>query len=63
MSARHIVYEANYNSYVDILAKKNSFTIYQGNIESLAIELFKVKRNLQNAIIWNVLKSRTLTYS
>ena len=38
-----IVYKDNYSSYVDWLVKDKSFTIHQRNIQSLAIELFKVK--------------------
>ena len=52
----------NYSSYVDLLVKDKSFTIHQRNIQSLAVELFKVKRNLSNVIMWNIFKKRTLTY-
>ena len=58
-----IVYKDNYSSYVDLLAKDKSFTIHQRNIQSLTIKLFKVKRNLSNEIICNILKTRTLTYN
>ena len=58
-----IVYKDNYSSYVDLLAKGKSFTIHQRNIQSLAIELFKVKRNLSNVIMCNIFKTRTLTYN
>ena len=53
-----IVYKDNYSSYVDLLAKDKSFTIHQRNIHSLAIELFKVKRNLSNVIMCNILKNK-----
>ena len=52
-----IVYKDNY-SYMHLRAKNKSFTIHQRNLHSLAIELFKVKRNLSN-----ILKIRTLTYN
>ena len=58
-----IVYKDNSSSYVDLLAKDKSFTIYQRKIQSLAIELFKVKRNPSNAIMCNIFKTRTLTYN
>ena len=58
-----IVYKDNYSSYVDLLAEDNLFTIHQRNIQSLAIELFKAKRNLSNVIMCNVLKTKTLTYN
>ena len=49
-----IVYKDNYSSYVDLLVKDKSFTIHQRNIQSLAVELFKVKRNLSNVIMCNI---------
>ena len=58
-----IVYKDNYSSYVDLLAKDKSFTMHQRNVQPLAIELFKVKRNLSNVIMCNILKTRTLTYN
>ena len=56
----HIVYKDNYSSYVDLLVKEKdkSFTIHQKNIQSLAIELFKNKRNLSNVIMCNILKTK-----
>ena len=48
---------------MDLLAKDKSFTIHQKNIQSLAIEQFKVKRNLSNVIMYNILITRTLTYN
>ena len=56
-----IYYIDNYSSYVDLLAKDKLFIIHQRNIQSLVIELFKAKRNLSNAIMCNILKTRTLT--
>ena len=58
-----IVYKDNYSSYVDFLAKDKSFTIHHRNIQPLDIELFKVKRNFSNVIMYNILKTRTLTYN
>ena len=58
-----IVYKYSYSSYVDLLAKGKSFTVHQTNIQSLAVELFKVKRNLSNVIMCNILKARTQTYN
>ena len=57
------VYKDNYSSYVDLLAKDKSFTIHQRNTQPLATELFKVKQNLSNAIIGNILKTGTPTYT
>ena len=46
-----IVYADNISSFEDLLKKDRSFTIHQRNIQSLAIELFKVKGNLSNNIM------------
>ena len=46
-----IVYKDNISSFEDLLKKDRSFTIHQRNIQSLAIELFKVKGNLSNNIM------------
>ena len=59
----HIVCKDNYSSYVDLVAKEKPFTIYERDIQSLAIELFKVKRNLSKVIMCNILKIRDLTYN
>ena len=40
----------------DLLGKDKSFTSHQRNIQSLAIELIKVKRNLSNVIMCNIKK-------
>ena len=43
------------------LRKDNSFTVDHRNIQSLAIELFKVKANLSNTIMSDIFQTRTLT--
>ena len=55
-----IGHKNNYSSYGDLLAKDKSVTIYQKNIQSLAIELFRVTRNLSNVIMCNILKSKNI---
>ena len=46
-----IVYR-DYNSFFkDLLRKDNSVCIHNRNIQSLAVDLFKVKENLSNAIM------------
>ena len=49
-----IVYKDNISSFEDLLKKDSSFTIHQRNIQSLAIELFKVKGNLSNNIMYDI---------
>ena len=58
-----IVYTDNNSSFKEQLKKANSFTVHHRNIESLAIELFKVKENLSNTIMNDILQTRTLPYN
>ena len=58
-----IGYKDNYSSYVHLLVMDKSLTIHQINIQSLATELFKVKKNLSNALMCNILKTKALTYN
>ena len=55
-----IVYKDNNSSFKKLLKKDNSFTVHQRNIQSLAIELFKVNVNLSNTITDDILHTRTL---
>ena len=48
---------------MDLLSKGKSFTIHQRSIQSLAIDLFKVKRNLSNTKMCNIFQKRALTYN
>ena len=45
-----IVYKDNISYFEDLLKRRKLFTIHQKNIQSLATELFKVKRNFSNNI-------------
>ena len=45
-----IVYKDNNSTFKELLKKDNSFTVHHRNIQSLAIELSKVKVNLSNTI-------------
>ena len=57
-----IVYEDNNSSFKELLKKGNSFTVHRTNIQSLAIELFKLKVILSNTIMDDILQTRTLPY-
>ena len=55
----------DYNSYFkDLLKKKdNSVCIHHRNIQSLAVELFKVTENFSNTIKSNIFLTRVLNYN
>ena len=56
-----IVYKDNNSSFKELIEKDNSFIVHFKNIQSLAIELFKVKENLLNTIMNDILQTRILT--
>ena len=55
-----IVYTDNIRSFEDLFKRDKSFTIHQRNIQSLAIELFKVKGNLSNNIMYHIFQTRKI---
>ena len=58
-----IVYKDNNSSFKELLKKDFSFTVHHRNIQSLAIDLSKVKVNISNTIINSILQTRTLPYN
>ena len=58
-----IVYENNISSFKDLLKRDKSFTIHQRNIQPLAIELFKVKGNLSNNVMYDIFQTRKINYN
>ena len=58
-----IVYKYNMSSSEDLLKKDRSFTIHQRNIQSLTMELFKVKGNLSNNIMYDIFQTRKIIYN
>ena len=58
-----IVCKDNIFSFEELLKKDNSFCIQHKNIQSLAIELFKVKSNLCNRIMGDIFETRNLGYN
>ena len=58
-----IVYRDYNSSFKDLLQKDNSVCIHHRNIQSLAVELFKVKVNLSNTIMNDIFPTRVLNYN
>ena len=58
-----IVCKNNINSLEDLFKRGKSFTIHQRNIQSLAIESFKVKGNLLNNIMYDIFQTRKMNYN
>ena len=61
-SAR-IVYKDYISSFEDLLKRDKSVTVHHRNIQSLAIELFKVKQNLSNSMLCNIFQTRSISYN
>ena len=47
----------------DLLKRDTSVTIHHRNLQSLAIELFKVKQNLSNSMLCNMFQTRSISYN
>ena len=58
-----IVYKYNIFSFEELLKKNKSFCIHHRNIQSLAIELFKINNNLSNRIMCDIFETRNLDYN
>ena len=61
--ALRIVYKGNKSSFEELLRKGKSFCIHHRNIQSLAIDLFKVKNNLSNRIMCDIFETRNFNYN
>ena len=58
-----IVYKDYNSSFEDLLKRDKSVTIHHRNIQSLAIELFKVKQNLSNSMLSNIFPTQSISYN
>ena len=61
--ALHIVYKNNVLSFEELLELDKLFKIHHRNIQSLAIELFKVKNNLSVTIVNDIFQPRIISYN
>ena len=58
-----IVYKNNVLSFEELLESGKSFKIHHRNIQSLAMELFKIKNNLLVAIMNDIFQPRAVRYN
>ena len=58
-----ILYGDYKSSFTELLKKDKSVCIHHRNIQTLAIELYKVNQNLSNEIMNNIFSMRTLNYN
>ena len=58
-----IVYNDYITSFEDLIKKDNSFKIHHKNIQSLAIELFKVEKGIANPILCDIFPLRSVDYN
>ena len=52
--ALRMIYNDQFLSFQELLDKDNSFTVHHFNIQSLAIEIFKVINNIATTITGNL---------
>ena len=61
--ALRIVYKNNVLSFEELLELDKSFKIHHKNIQSLAIELFKIKNNHSVTIMIDIFQLRAISYN
>ena len=61
--ALRLVYNDYISSFEDLLERDKSVTIHHRTVQSLVIELFKVKQNLCNSMLNNIFPTRSISYN
>ena len=62
-TALRVVYKNNVFSFEELLKFDKSFKIHHRNIQSLSIELFKIKNNLSVTIMNAIFQVRIVSYN
>ena len=58
-----IVYKDYISSFEDLINRNKSVAIPHRNIQSLVIDLFKVKQNFSNSMLFTIFQKRPITYN
>ena len=58
-----IFYNDYISSFQDLLKKDNSFKIHHKNVQSFAIEHFKVEKGIANPILYDIFPLRPMDYN
>ena len=61
--ALRIIYKDNINTFEELLEKDGSYSIHHKTIQSLAIELFKIKTNISNNIMCDIFQARGIRHN
>ena len=60
--ALRIIYKDNTSTFEELLENDNSLSVHHRNIHTLAIELFKIKLDLSNNVMYDIFQTRSIRY-